>query len=228
MQYNALAFFDYAGSGAYVSIDVAGESEEESMDAIFMSPHKFIGGPGSTGILVAKRKLFDGVFGIETKTPTFAGGGTVTYVGPHIEDYEESIEAREDAGTPGIPQSIRTGLTFQVKEMVGSKRIEELEKDHCEMVFGYLRGDKNISFMGSDRLAYFDSSKRVPIFSFNVFSPFKKSDGSKKILHPGFVVRLLNDVYGIQARAGCSVSSKLCPPRNFTISPPTYIPESFV
>jgi len=203
-KYNALAFFDYAGSGAYVSIDVGGEREEESMDAIFMSPHKFIGGPGSTGILIAKRKLFDGVYGIETKTPTFPGGGTVTYVSPYGEDYEEAIEAREDAGTPGIPQSIRTGLAFQVKEMIGSERIEELERDHCEMVFRYLQGDKNISLIGSDRRAYFDSSKRVPIFSFNIVTSFAGRKTPKKILHPVFVVKLLNDIYGIQARAGCS------------------------
>jgi len=251
---NALAFFDFAGSGAYCSIDVNGNGEEESMDAIFMSPHKFIGGPGCTGVLVGKRTLFDGTYGIETKSPTFPGGGTVAFVGPYGVDYEETVEAREDAGTPGIVQAIRTGLAFQVKEIVGSDRIEMIERHHCDMVFKLLRWDMNISLTGSDRLAYFDSIRRVPIFSFNVISPFQSEfDVTRKIkfqspklvhgvkerggsmrdsfntallrtslsgantsgsfeqvtntnlmLHPGFVVRILNDVYGIQARAGCS------------------------
>jgi len=255
---NALAFFDFAGSGAYCSIDVNGNGEEESIDAIFMSPHKFIGGPGCTGVLVAKRELFDGMYGIETKSPTFPGGGTVAFVSPHGVDYEDTVEAREDAGTPGIVQAIRTGLAFQVKEIVGSDRIEMIERHHCDMVFKLLRRDVNISLTGSDRLAYFDSIRRVPIFSFNVISPFKSefqfatkikfqsqldhgvrqrrgsmrnsfntalrrtslpgasTSGSFEqvtntnlMLHSGFVVCILNDVYGIQARAGCSVSISL-------------------
>ena len=233
-----------------------GNGEEESIDAIFMSPHKFIGGPGCTGVLVAKRELFDGMYGIETKSPTFPGGGTVAFVGPYGVDYEETVEAREDAGTPGIVQAIRTGLAFQVKEIVGSDRIEMIERHHCDMVFKLLRRDVNISLTGSDRLAYFDSIRRVPIFSFNVMSPFKaefefaskikfqsehgvrerrpsmrnsfntalrktslsraSTSGSFEqvtntnlMLHSGFVVCILNDVYGIQARAGCSVSISL-------------------
>jgi len=237
---------------------VNGNGEEESIDAIFMSPHKFIGGPGCTGVLVAKRELFDGMYGIETKSPTFPGGGTVAFVSPHGVDYEDTVEAREDAGTPGIVQAIRTGLAFQVKEIVGSDRIEMIERHHCDMVFKLLRRDVNISLTGSDRLAYFDSIRRVPIFSFNVISPFKSefqfatkikfqsqldhgvrqrrgsmrnsfntalrrtslpgasTSGSFEqvtntnlMLHSGFVVCILNDVYGIQARAGCSVSISL-------------------
>jgi selenocysteine lyase/cysteine desulfurase len=129
-----------------------------------MSPHKFIGGPGSTGVLIAKRRLFDGAYGIETKTPTFPGGGTITFVSPHAHDYEESIEAREDAGTPGIVQAIRTGLAFQVKQMVGSDRIEMIERHHCDMVFKLLQNDMNISLTGCNRLAYFDSKNVSPYF----------------------------------------------------------------
>lgn len=269
-----------------MSIDVNGNGQDESMDAIFMSPHKFIGGPGCTGVLVAKREIFEGMYGVETKTPTFPGGGTVAFVGPYDQDYEKTVEAREDAGTPGIVQAIRTGLVFQVKEMVGSERIERIERHHCEMVFKMLSRNPNISLTGCNRKAYFDSKRRVPIFSFNIVSPFrpefdivrmvqvqipanasernlmmvpnhgpmktrtkeesenersevqerrasirmsinsaanlssnytaskasipeKFASASNLILHPTFIVCILNDLYGIQARAGCSVSFNL-------------------
>ena len=278
-----------------MSINVNGNGQDESMDAIFMSPHKFIGGPGCTGVLVAKREIFEGMYGVETKTPTFPGGGTVAFVGPYDQDYEKTVEAREDAGTPGIVQAIRTGLVFQVKEMVGSERIERIERHHCEMVFKMLSRNPNISLTGCNRKAYFDSKRRVPIFSFNIVSPFrpefdivrmvqvqipanasernimpsasshsimmvpnhgpmktrtkeesenersevqerrasirmsinsavnfsssytaskasipeKFASASNLILHPTFIVCILNDLYGIQARAGCSVSFNL-------------------
>ncbi|CAJ1964771.1 unnamed protein product [Cylindrotheca closterium] len=208
-KHNALAFFDFAGSGAYVEINMNGENEDESMDAIFMSPHKFIGGPGCTGLLVANRSIFE-----TTKIPTFPGGGTVSFVSPCAQDYDDNIEAREDAGTPAIVQAIRTGLVFQVKEMVGCRRIEAIERNYCSMVFSKLRENDKVQLVGSDRGAYFDPHRRVTIMSFNIRSPFQASSNTSGIraamsdpsvmLHPHFVVALLNDVYGIQARAGCS------------------------
>ncbi|CAJ1966019.1 unnamed protein product [Cylindrotheca closterium] len=203
-KHNALAFFDFAGSGAYVEINMNGENEDESMDAIFMSPHKFIGGPGCTGLLVANRSIFE-----TTKIPTFPGGGTVSFVSPCAQDYDDNIEAREDAGTPAIVQAIRTGLVFQVKEMVGCRRIEAIERNYCSMVFSKLRENNKVQLVGSDRGAYFDPHRRVTIMSFNIRSPFQASCSNKsgipsQMLHPHFVVALLNDVYGIQARAGCS------------------------
>ena len=190
---------------------MSGEDESESMDAIFMSPHKFIGGPGCSGLLVAKRSIFN-----STRCPTFPGGGTVSFVSPFGQDYDHAIEAREDAGTPGIVQAIRTGLVFQVKEMVGCQRIEALEREFSSMVFSKLGGNVGIELTGSNRLAYFDPHRRTTIFSFNIRSHFQatfKASGLKRefcsprlMLHPSFVVSLLNDLYGIQARAGCSVS----------------------
>jgi len=112
------------------------------MDAIFMSPHKFIGGPGCSGLLVAKRSIFK-----STKSPTFPGGGTVSFVSPSCQDYDDSIEAREDAGTPAIVQAIRTGLVFQVKEMVGCQRIESIERHYCRMAFSKLRGTTRSSLL---------------------------------------------------------------------------------
>lgn len=178
------------------------------MDAIFMSPHKFIGGPGCTGLLVAKRSIFK-----STKSPTFPGGGTVAFVSPSAQDYDTSIEAREDAGTPAIVQAIRTGLVFQVKEMVGCERIEAIEREYCEKVFSKLRNSDKVDLVGSDRGAYFDPHRRVTIMSFNIRTHFGSSSSGLRgamsdprvMLSPHFVVALLNDVYGIQARAGCSV-----------------------
>ncbi|KAL3928791.1 MAG: hypothetical protein SGBAC_012494, partial [Bacillariaceae sp.] len=145
-------------------------------------------------------------------SPTFPGGGTVAFVSPSIQDYDTSIEAREDAGTPAIVQAIRTGLAFQVKEMVGCQRIEAIEREYCEMVFSKLRNNDKVDLVGSDRGAYFDPHRRVTIMSFNIRTHFRSSSSGLRgamsdprvMLSPHFVVALLNDVYGIQARAGCS------------------------
>ena len=189
-----------------------GDDDSVSMDAVFMSPHKFIGGPGCSGLLVAKRSIFK-----SHDAPTFPGGGTVSFVSPNTEEYEDSIEAREDAGTPGIVQAIRTGLVFKAKELVGCQRIENIERKFSHMVLTKLGMNGKIELMGSDRKAYFDPHRRTTIFSFNIRSQFHASFGAsglrkvactpKIMLHPSFVVGLLNDMYGIQARAGCSVST---------------------
>ncbi|CAJ1942542.1 unnamed protein product [Cylindrotheca closterium] len=209
-KHNALAFFDFAGNGAYVDIDMDAENEEESMDAIFMSPHKFIGGPGCSGLLVAKRSIFD-----SSKTPTFPGGGTVPFVSTWTQVYEASAETREDAGTPGIIQAIRCGLAFQVKELVGSQRIEAIEREYCKMAFSKLENSDKVELMGSDRGTYFDVDRRVTIMSFNIRSHIRSSlkpiglnraaSTPRMLFHPNFVVAILNDVYGIQARSGCSL-----------------------
>ena len=89
------------------------------MDALFMSPHKMIGGPGSSGILVARRKLFRGLGGTNCSKPTIPGGGTVTYVSQHMSCYIGREETREESGTPGILQDIRAGLAFSLKHQVG-------------------------------------------------------------------------------------------------------------
>lgn len=225
--FRAWCFFDYAGVGAYVEIDMYGCGVEDSIDAIFLSPHKFIGGPGSSGVLVARHKLFQNAFGIETTKASMPGGGTVTYVSRSDHGYSKNIESREDSGTPGIMQAIRAGLVFQVKDKVGYKTIERLEHDHCSTVLNAWKVHPKISLIGADRSAYFDVTRRVTIVSFNVLSQcsaqdatyssptraflaetmqnFSLSSGSPTILlHQNFVVALLNDIYGIQGRAGCS------------------------
>lgn len=236
-QYGAYAFFDYAGVGAYVNIDMKGSvdgNSDDSIDAAFFSPHKFIGGPGSSGVLVAKNKLFHKAFDIETTNPTTPGGGTIEFVWGGGQVYSSDIEYREDSGTPGILQSIRAGLAFKVKEMVGSDNIEKLEHRHTAFALSNWKENQNIALMGSDRLCFHLPARRVSIFSFNVLSPVPFNffeDDSKKFavshivkslnqyakighseskvsdkipLHFNFVITLLNDVYGIQGRSGCS------------------------
>jgi selenocysteine lyase/cysteine desulfurase len=200
-KYGALSFWDFAGSGPYVKIDV----KAASMDAVFLSPHKFIGGPGTCGLLVAKRSLFT------NRVPSVPGGGTVTYVSPSSHEYDPHIEHREDGGTPAIIQAIRCGLVFQLKDMVGAETIESIEQQYSMKVIKSWLAHPNIELMGSDRGAY--HKKRLSIISFNIRysqhqSPSRIDSASlgkgAKVLHPHFVIALLNDLYGIQARSGCS------------------------
>ncbi len=245
-RYGAYAFVDYAGVGPYVKIDMKSESndgEDSSIDAAFFSPHKFIGGPGSSGLLVARRKLFQNAFGVETTKAACPGGGTIDYVSRETHGYSENIEYREDSGTPGILQSIRAGLAFKVKEMVGCETIENLEHLHCALALTAWRSNPFVALMGADRVSYQFPTRRVSIFSFNLLSPVivkpvsprstechigfertyseliseslnryarigKVEPRSDSIpLHYNFVIALLNDVYGIQGRGGCSCAA---------------------
>lgn len=139
----------------------------------------------------------------------------MSYVTPHGQDYEEAIEAREDGGTPPILQAIRCGLAFKVKEMVGCSAIEQREQALGKAALEAWSAHPALLLMGSDRTAYFDYEKRVSIISFNILLPesfprteatrsFAARFGGRLILHPHFVIQLLNDVYGIQGRSGCS------------------------
>jgi len=228
-RFGAYSFFDYAGTGAYVNIDMSCNGSDETIDAIFVSPHKFAGGPGSAGVLVARRKLFNNAFGIETTIPSTPGGGTVSYVSRHDQSYSKTPEHREDAGTPGILQSIRSGLVFHIKELVGCEMIKQLEYEHISAALSTWSKHPMISLVGSDRDAYGNMTRRVSIFSFNILSRHvvrgDAKDSIKMVfaknmkksalanvsptaptvpLHYNFVVAILNDVYGIQGRGGCS------------------------
>jgi selenocysteine lyase/cysteine desulfurase len=140
----------------------------------------------------------------------------VRYVSPAAVDYEqEAIEAREDAGTPGILQAIRCGIAFKVKEAVGCDRIEAAEQAHGRAALEAWRAHPQITLLGADRADYFDYERRVSIISFNIRAPegiapsrasaaFLHAFGGQPILHPHFVIQVLNDLYGIQGRSGCS------------------------
>lgn len=191
-RYDALAFFDYAASAPYVPIDMNPSSDgvdpDGFLDAVFISAHKFLGGPGSSGLLIFNRRCYH-----PELSPSVAGGGTVDYVGPNDHDFIHDIEAREKAGTPGILQTLRAALAFEVKAAVGTGRIEQRENQMLRQAFERWGAHPGIEILGNS-----DPNRRVGIVSFNIKDP-KGQD-----LHPRFVTTLLNDLFGIQSRAGCS------------------------
>lgn len=188
-KYGALALFDYAASAPYVDINMHPSNDPDGYyDAIFISPHKFLGGPGSTGVLVFNKKLYKPDLG-----PTVSGGGTVSYVARHDHDFIDDIEEREKAGTPGVLQILRAALCCEVKEKFGLQRIREREHQWTEKAFEKWTKHPRIEILGD-----LNPENRIGIISFNI----KTSTG--KYLHPKFITVLLNDLFGIQSRAGCS------------------------
>jgi len=185
-KHNALACFDFAASAPYVKIDM-NRDKESYFDAVFISPHKFLGGPGSTGLLVFNKDLYN-----QNLAPTSAAGGTVDFVSRSNVVYSEDIEIREKPGTPGILQIIKASLAINLKESIGIELIEEREKDYISRAFNRLSKNPRIKILGNQ-----DPDKRIAIFSFL----FHHND---KYLHPKFATKLINDHFGIQSRAGCS------------------------
>ncbi len=162
-------------------------------DAVFISPHKFIGGPGTPGVLVARRSLF------RNRVPSMPGGGTVQYVNRLEHCYLPDIEHREEGGTPAIVESIRAGLVFQLKSTVGVEAIREREHDFIRRAMDRWSANPGIQVLGSP------DAERLSIVSFTV-----RHDG--RYLHHNFVVALLNDLFGIQSRGGCSCAGPLRAP----------------
>jgi selenocysteine lyase/cysteine desulfurase len=189
--YGAIACFDYAACAPYVEIDMnpapIGDTDA-SIDAIFISPHKFLGGPGSSGVLVFNERIYH-----RELPPSVSAGGTVDYVGPTDQDYIGDIEEREKAGTPGVLQTLKAGLVFQIKDKVGTDVICKREHALTSRALAVWSNNDNIEVLGNP-----DAAKRVGIISFNI----RDDDG--RYLHHKFVTALLNDLFGIQSRAGCS------------------------
>jgi selenocysteine lyase/cysteine desulfurase len=181
-QHGALSFWDYAAAAPYVGIDMQGAAR---MDAVFISPHKFVGGPGTPGVLVARKSVF------HNTVPAVVGGGTVLYVTPEDHRYIEDLEHREEGGTPAIVESIRAGLVFKLQQEVGTGEIEARESGFVRRAIARLSQCRNIEILGNSE------APRLSIMSLR----FKHGD---KDLHYGFVVPLLNDLFGIQVRGGCS------------------------
>ena len=181
-RYGALAFFDYAAAAPYTGIDMNGHP---SLDAVFISPHKFIGGPGTPGVLIVKGQL------LTNPIPATVGGGTVIYVTPEDHQYVSDAERREEGGTPGIVESIRAGLIFKLQQDVGLQEIARREHAFISRAIARLSHCENLEILGPTDVP------RLSILSLR----FKRDD---KDLHYGFVVSLLNDLFGIQARGGCS------------------------
>ncbi len=184
-QNGAIACFDFAACAPYVDINM-NRDKESYFDAVFLSPHKFLGGPGSSGLLVFNEKIYN-----KDLPPSISAGGTVVYVNQKEEVYVEEIEERENPGTPGIMQAIKSSLAFDVKNKVGVKAITAIE-DY------YLEKFQN-SFEDIDEMVLFgplNPTQKINIIPFNI----KHKD---RYLHPKFVTKLLNDLFGIQTRAGC-------------------------
>lgn len=191
-RYDALAFFDFAASAPYVPIDMnpQGKAGEKRvfLDAVFISPHKFLGGPGASGLLVFNKRCYH-----PELPPSIAGGGTVDYVGPVDHDFIHDIEAREKAGTPGILQTLKAALVFDLKAAVGIDLIEQREAAMLRQAFARWGANPHIEILGNP-----DPERRVGIVSFNIKDP------KGHYLHPRLITTLLNDLFGIQSRAGCS------------------------
>ncbi len=180
----ALAFFDFAAAGPYVPIDMHPREVDESIDALFLSPHKFIGGPEGSGVLVARRELF------RSATPERPGGGTVDYVAGASRaavDYVQDLAEREEGGTPAIMGDLRTGAAFLVKEMICAEEILRHELALAAAAIERLSQHPRIQLLGPLELP------RLAIISLTI-----------EDLHYDFVSVLLDHLFGIQNRAGCS------------------------
>ncbi|HXV78168.1 MAG TPA: aminotransferase class V-fold PLP-dependent enzyme [Candidatus Polarisedimenticolaceae bacterium] len=180
----ALAFFDYAAAAPYVPIDMHPGTDDERVDALFLSPHKFLGGPGSSGVLVARRELF------RSRVPERPGGGTVDYVAGarrDAVDYVTGLAEREEGGTPAIAGDLRAGASFLVKHAIGPQEILEHEMRLAEAAIARLAQHRKIKVLGPRDLP------RLAILSLSI-------DG----LHHDLASALLDHLFGIQNRAGCS------------------------
>ncbi|MGB9378186.1 MAG: aminotransferase class V-fold PLP-dependent enzyme [Mycobacteriales bacterium] len=185
-RHGALSFWDFAAAAPYVPITMGSPADGGGyLDAVFISPHKFVGGPGTPGVLAVRREL------LTNRVPTVPGGGTVAYVSPADHEYLADPIGREEGGTPEIIGSIRAGLVFQLKAAVGVDLIHDREERFWHRAVAAWSAHPAIEVLG-DR-----NAERLSILSFVV------RHGGRQ-LHHNFVVAVLNDLFGIQARGGCS------------------------
>ncbi|HEX6872216.1 MAG TPA: aminotransferase class V-fold PLP-dependent enzyme [Micromonosporaceae bacterium] len=186
-RHGALAMWDYAAAGPYLPIRMieSAPGRGDHKDAVFLSPHKFPGGPQTPGVLVVDRRL------ARRPVPTVPGGGTITFVSPTGQQYVDDAEAREEGGTPAIVESIRAGMVFALKRRVGTERIEAAEQRLCRTAITRWRANPCLEVLGDL------DQPRLPIVSFRVRH-------AGQLLHHAFVVAVLSDLFGIQARGGCS------------------------
>ena len=184
-QNGGFCFVDFAASAPYVQIDMHPEDPEEQLDAIFFSPHKFLGGPGTCGVLVFNQKLY------KSDIPDNPGGGNVKWTNPSGGyQYSDIIEVKEDGGTPGFLQVMRTALSIQLKEQMGIENIKNREKELLERCYSELQKIQGLTILGDIK------SERIGCVSFII-----------EDIHYNLIVRLLNDRFGIQVRGGWSCAS---------------------
>ncbi len=180
-QYKGYCFVDFACSAPYVNIDMH-PNDQSYLDAVFFSPHKFLGGPGTSGVLIFNKKLYTNLI------PDQPGGGTVVWTNPWKEHrYFDCIEAREDGGTPGFLQTIKTALAIKLKEKMGVSNILKREHEILNRLLPALKNIEGINVLAGQY------SDRLGVISFNIEN-----------LHYDLGVKILNDRFGIQTRGGCS------------------------
>lgn len=181
-QYNGVCFVDFACSAPYVQINMHPTDEDARLDAIFFSPHKFLGGPGTSGVLIFNKKLY------KNMVPDHPGGGTVSWTNPWGDHkYLDNIEEREDGGTPGFLQVIKTALAIRLKDQMGISNILHREEEIIDYIFESLGNVPNIKILAPQE------QDRLGVISFYIDN-----------LHFNLGVKLLNDKFGIQTRGGCS------------------------
>jgi hypothetical protein len=188
-RHDALSFWDFAAAGPYVDIEMypqCGEHPLAYKDAVFLSPHKFVGGPGTPGVLVVRKEL------LRNRVPDVVGGGTVAYVNPSEHRFLDHPVHREEGGTPAIIESIRAGLVFQLKQAVGVDTIRAREEAYWHRAVAAWARNPSLQLLGNT------TSDRLSIVSFVVRRP------GGRYLHHNYVVALLSDLFGIQSRGGCS------------------------
>jgi selenocysteine lyase/cysteine desulfurase len=187
-RHDALAVWDFAAAAPYIEIQMTAPETEPLAykDAIVLSPHKFVGGPGTPGVLAVRRQL------LTNRVPDVVGGGTVAYVNPEEHVYLADAVAREEGGTPAIVESIRAGLVFQLKQAVGTSTIRAHEHDYLRRAIAAWRQVPSLQVLGNL------DAERLSILSFVVRRP------GGQYLHHNAVVTLLDDLFGVQARGGCS------------------------
>ncbi|MCB1313383.1 MAG: aminotransferase class V-fold PLP-dependent enzyme [Sedimentitalea sp.] len=183
--HGAVAVWDYAGAGPYLPIDM-GRGTDAAKDAIVVSPHKFPGGPGASGVLVVNTDV------VRRTRPCWPGGGTVAFVSPWGHEYSRDLAAREEAGTPNVIGDIRAALAFLVKDAVGAEVIAAREARYNAMALEGWSDNPHLTLLGADK------GHRLPIFSFMV------RDGQGAPVHQQLFTRMLSDIHGIQARGGCA------------------------
>ncbi len=181
-QYDGCCFIDFAASAPYVEINMHPENPSERLDAIFFSPHKFLGGPGSSGVLICSTE-----FCLKNQIPDHPGGGTVDWTNPWGgRKYLDNIEAREDGGTPGFLQAMRTAMAIKLKEQMSPEKMLAREEKLVEIAFREMRKIPGIHIL-ADNVEH-----RLGIISFYF-----------RDIHYNLIVKLLNDRFGIQVRGGC-------------------------
>jgi selenocysteine lyase/cysteine desulfurase len=181
-EYGGLCFVDFACSAPYIDINMHPKEKGTHLDAIYFSPHKFLGGPGTPGVLIFNKKLY------KNTIPDQPGGGTVVYTNPwKVHEYVSDIEQREDGGTPPFLQGIKAAMCIRLKEEMGVENILKREKEMLQIIFDRFAKMKNVEVLEGN------ITKRLGVISFII-----------KGAHYNLIVKILNDRFGIQTRGGCS------------------------